>query len=149
MVNTKIKTLLKLLFAKHVQKVGMHQQKKRRAHPVKRVNFKSWEQPPSTIVNFVQQEKSLILQVPRATIVRVVHSKIKAMRSRRLVNIALVDTNTSIRQKVVHHAQPIRSNPRLRFLLQHVRVVHQGKAVEIWTDNPHVNKTYAHVQRLV
>jgi hypothetical protein len=115
---------------------------------VTRVNFKK-EQPPSTIVNFVQQEKSLILKVLRATIVRVVHSKIKAMRSRRLVNIALVDTNTSIRQKVVHHAQPIRSNPRLRFLLQHVRVVHQGKAVEIWTDNPHVNKTYAHVQRLV
>ena len=143
MVNTKIKTLLKLLFAKHVQKVGMHQQKKRRAHSVKGVNFKK-EQPPSTVVNFVQQEKSLVLKELRATVVRVVHSKIKAMRPRRLVNIAQPDTNTSIRQKVVHDAQSIRFNPRLRFLLQHVRVVHQGKAVEIWTDNPHVNKTNAH-----
>ena len=124
MVNTKIKTLLKLLFAKHVQKVGMHQQKKRRAHPVKRVNFKSWEQPPSTVVNFVQQEKSLVLKELRATIVRVVHSKIKAMRPRRLVNIAQPDTNTPVRQKVVQDAQSIRSNPRLRRLLLHVRVVH-------------------------
>jgi len=144
MVNSKLKTPLKLLFAKHVQKVGMHQQKKRRAHPVQKVNFKSWEQPPSTVVNFVQQEKSLILQVPRATIVRVVHSKTKAMSSRRLVNIAQPDTNTSIRQKVVHDAQSIRFNPRLRLLLQHVRVVHQAKAVELWTDNPHVSKTNAH-----
>ena len=125
----------------------MQQQRKRRANPVKRVNFKNWEQPPSTVVNFVKQEKSLVLQIPRATIVRVVHSKIKTMRSRPLVNRAQPDTNTSARQKVVLNAPSIPSNPRLQLLLQHVRVVMQAKAVEIWTDNPHVNKTNVHAQR--
>ena len=147
MVNSKLQTTLKLLFAKHAQQVGMQQQRKRRANPVKRVNFKNWEQPPSTVVNFVQQEQSLFLKVPRATIVRKVHSKIKAMRTWPLVNIAQPDTNTSARPKVALNAPSTPSNPRLRLLLQHVRVVMQAKAVEIWTDNPHVNKTNVHAQR--
>ena len=64
------------------------------------------------------------------------------MLLRCLVNFVPPGTNTAVvRRPVVPNAQPIPSNPRLRPLPQHVRIVARAKALELCRVNPLVNKT--------